>query len=176
MVQRHVLSVVFLALISANVIQAGVIIPSLQGLFHQDALPNFVNLLDIPRIGQFSHDLASSAASAAARVRSYMDDFGTGLGGLNVLPRLHGLFNGGLLSGLGHPAILNGAADTIADSVATSLVPSEHLRTSGLFGRGLLGRGLLGRGLLGKGLLGNYEAGGSSGGAASAAASSATGA
>lgn len=166
-----------LCIIITQTMQAGAI--PLLGLFHHENLPNFVHLLDIPRIGEFSHNLASSAASAASTAlggfRSYMDDFRTGLGGLNIPPNfglVHRFINGGLLSGLSHPAILNGAADTIADSLATSLVPSEQL-TPGLFGRGLLGRGFLGRGFLGRGLLGNYETGGLNNGAASAAASAA---
>ncbi|KMQ93816.1 histidinol dehydrogenase [Lasius niger] len=167
MVRRHVLSVIFLALVSANVIQAGVI-PL--GLFHHEALPNFINLLDIPRIGGFASSAASAVSNALHGFRSYFDDFHTGLGGPDGL--LHGRFiNGGILPGLAHSAILNGAADTVADAVATSLVPStDHLIGPGFLRRGLLGRGLLGRSLLGRGLLGNYGVGGLGGDAASAAA------
>ncbi|XP_072755662.1 uncharacterized protein [Anoplolepis gracilipes] len=169
MAQKQVLSVIFLALLSANVIQANVL-PL--GFWHHETLPSFINVLDIPRIRNF----ASSAASAASNAfRSYVADFP---GRLNDLPNsgphwdlLRGLINRRILSGFTNPAILHGAADTVADTVVSSVLPNDYA-SSGLFGRGLLGRGFIGRRLLGNYGVGNLGGGGG-GDAASAGAASA---
>lgn len=62
-------------------IQGGVIGPQ---LFHEDTFPNYVNLVDVPKIGELSHGAASSAASAASNAfngfKTYVDNFRTGLG------------------------------------------------------------------------------------------------
>lgn len=176
MIRRHVLSVIFLALVSANVIQTGA--TPLFGIFHHENLPHLINFLNIPRVGEYSQNFALSAAEALGHFGSYMNGLRTNIGTLNPnFGLFRHLINGGLLSRLRHPLILNGAAD----SVATSLVPNEYLSSPGLLGRGFLGRGFLGRGflgeggLLGRGFLGNYGTGGSIPGdaAASAAASAA---
>jgi len=60
-------------------IQGGVI----KHLFHEETFPNLVNL-GIPRIGEFSRNLATSAASATSNavngLKTYVTRFRTGLG------------------------------------------------------------------------------------------------
>ncbi|XP_024885062.1 uncharacterized protein LOC112463104 [Temnothorax curvispinosus] len=81
MAQSHVISAIFLTLVSANMIQGGVIPAQ---LFHEETFPNLVNLVGIPRVGEFSHNFATSAASAASSAfngfKTYVDNFRTGLG------------------------------------------------------------------------------------------------
>ncbi|KAM0727444.1 hypothetical protein ACS0PU_006776 [Formica fusca] len=163
MVQRRILSVIFLALVSSNMIQAGVI-P--QGWFQHENIPNFINLLDIPRIGEFSNRFGLSAATALGGLRSYLDNFHTGLGELGILPHngiLHHFFNGGIQPGLTNPAILNGAADAVTNALVSRVVPNTDYLRPGLFGRRLFGN------LGGRGLGGDAA----SAGAASAASSAA---
>lgn len=61
-------------------IQGGVIPAQ---FFQEDAFPNFVNLVGIPKIGELSHNTAASAASTASNAytgfRTYLDNFRTGL-------------------------------------------------------------------------------------------------
>ncbi|KYN00560.1 hypothetical protein ALC62_08670 [Cyphomyrmex costatus] len=70
------------------VIQGGVIPAE---LFHEDVIPNLVDLVSIPKIGELSHNFATSAASAASSAfndfRTYIDNFRTGLGQrINIPP------------------------------------------------------------------------------------------
>ncbi|GAB1861745.1 Histidinol dehydrogenase [Camponotus japonicus] len=175
MVQRQVLSVIFLALVSANVIQAGVL-PL--GLFHHENLPNFINLLDIPRIGEFATSAASAASHALSGVGSYFNDFHTGLGGLlrppgpskfdllhrQDIPSRFGLLqfaNRGIVPSVTSPAVVNGIADPVTSGIlSTRDIPSaDHLIRPGLFGRHLSG---------------NYGIGSPTGAASSGVASSTT--
>ncbi|KAL6435083.1 hypothetical protein ACFW04_005287 [Cataglyphis niger] len=134
MIQRHVLSVIFLALVSLNVIQAGVI-P--QGWFQHENLPNFINLLDLPSsFRDFSDHITTSATNALGGVRSY---FRTHLG--DILPHngmLHRFING-IQPGLTSPAFLNGAADAVTNALASRVVPNTDYLRPGIFGRRLFG-------------------------------------
>ncbi|KAL6268546.1 hypothetical protein P5V15_001681 [Pogonomyrmex californicus] len=145
MVQSHVVSAIFLILVSANVIQGGVI-PS--PLLQEEFFPNFVDLVGLPRIGELSHNVASSAATAASHAyngfRTYLDNFRTGFGErIQIPPRfalLNRFVNQGFLPGLTDPAIVGGATDV----VPTGVVPtSGHLVAPGLLSnyRGRLGGG-----------------------------------
>lgn len=120
-------------------IQAGVI-P--QGWFQHENLPNFINLLDIPRIHDFSNRVATSAASALGGIRSYFDNFHTGLSDLDILPHngiLHRFINGIQPGLIASPAILNGAADAVTNALASRVVPNTDYLRPGIFGRRLFG-------------------------------------
>jgi len=62
-------------------------------LLEEENLPNFVNLVakPFPEIGQMTHHVASSAASAAARAlggfKSYVGDLRNGLQDMDIQPR-----------------------------------------------------------------------------------------
>lgn len=118
-------------------------------------------------MGEFATSTASAASQALGGVRSYVDNFRTGLGGLNLLSRFGlPLVNGGILPGLTNPGFVSGG--TVVDGI----VPSANLIRPGLFGGRLLGNYGIGR-LFRRPLLGNYGVGGPTDAASAAAASSA---
>lgn len=157
----HFIGLTIFCIIIIQVIQAGVL-PL--GLFHHENLPNFVNLLDIPRIGEFATSAASAASHALSGFGSYFNDFRTGLGGLNIPSRfglLHRFANRGIVPSVTSPAVVNGIADPVASGIlSTRDIPSaDHLIRPGLFGRHLSG---------------NYGIGSPTGAASSGVASSTT--
>ncbi|XP_012543070.2 uncharacterized protein LOC105840630 [Monomorium pharaonis] len=95
MAQSHVISAIFLAFVSANMIQGAVILPALYQ--NENTFPNFVNAANIPRFGELSSNFASSAANTAATAfkgfRTYVDDFRTGLGQYVTIPPRYGALN-----------------------------------------------------------------------------------
>ncbi|KAH0948147.1 hypothetical protein HN011_003298 [Eciton burchellii] len=126
MAQRNILFVVFLAIVSANMIQAVV------GKLEEGNVSNFINLVTDPLQrpdGQLSH-AASSAASAAAHAlggfRSYVDDLRTGLQNMNIQPRfktLHRFIDGSILPDFGAkpvPNIVPAAGQDTGSAAASS--------------------------------------------------------
>lgn len=137
-------------------IQAG----PLLGLFHHETLPNFINLLDMPRLGEFATTAANMASQALGGFGSYVNTFRTGLGDLNIPSRfglLHRFANKEIFPSLTSSAVASGTADP-AHGFLSRIVPGIDHRRLGLFGRHLFG---------------NYGIGDPTGAASAAAASSA---
>jgi len=71
----------------------GAVIPQ---LFHEETFPNLVNL-GIPRIGEFSRNLATSAASSTSNAvngfKTYVNKFRTGLGQRVSIPPEYGVLH-----------------------------------------------------------------------------------
>ncbi|XP_011878963.1 PREDICTED: uncharacterized protein LOC105568151 [Vollenhovia emeryi] len=112
MARRHIISAAFLMLVSANMIQGAAIVETAPSFFHESTFPNFVNLVGLPRIGELSHNAASSAASAASSAvngfKTYVDNFRTGLAQhIQVPPSypiLHRFVHGDIWPSYGGPA------------------------------------------------------------------------
>ncbi|XP_011696324.1 PREDICTED: uncharacterized protein LOC105455005 [Wasmannia auropunctata] len=81
MTRSHIVSAVFLIAVSASMIQ-GAVIPA-QNFLHEQTFPNFVDLLSMPKFGELSHGVATSAAkalsSATSGAKTYIDTFRNGL-------------------------------------------------------------------------------------------------
>ncbi|XP_018374354.1 PREDICTED: uncharacterized protein LOC108768442 [Trachymyrmex cornetzi] len=94
MARSHIISAIFLSLISANMIHGGII----PGLFHEDVVSEFPG---IP-IRELSHNFVTSAANAASSAfngfRNYIDYFRTRFGQrINIPPEypiLHRVIHG----------------------------------------------------------------------------------
>lgn len=102
-------------------IQGG-IIPT--QFLQEETFPNFVKVAAIPKLGELSHNLATSAASAASNAftgfRTYVDDFRTGLGRHMEIPSsypvLHRFVHGEIWPNLARPA-----AGVVPDRLAPGL-------------------------------------------------------
>lgn len=74
-------------------IQGG-IIPQ---LFHEEAFPNLVNAVGIPRLGELSHSVASSAASTASNAlngfQTHFNKFRNDLGQYIQIPSNYGAWH-----------------------------------------------------------------------------------
>ncbi|RLU24360.1 hypothetical protein DMN91_002448 [Ooceraea biroi] len=128
---RNILFAIFLTIVSTNVIKAAVITK----LLEEEALPRFINSIasSFPEFGQFSHNVASSAATAASRAfggfKTYVGGLCNGLRDMDIPPRFNLLrcfVNEDLLSRFAHPTIgvnEGSAASSAAAASATGDAP-----------------------------------------------------